>query len=305
MTTVFLKVISDILRQHEELLRKYKQKALKLKEYDGIFLNARTTGGRTYFTSHRPGQKPKYIGNEKHTTVQRIQNLRATKVLISMLESNIAALKHFQDNYIDITTEEIRKRLPKSYVPANLREAELSLNTAQKWYQKLLEIKESMPMKYPEKCTVSTIDGTLVRSRIEAIIYDHLVSAGLLVIYEFPIIIEGRIVYPDFLIMHPLTGKLYILEHLGYWYHDAKGAGYRSNFCIKTVELASLGFILGKNILTTFEDGGGTIDTEKIDKMIQREFFTSPTVQEKTTGVNPEEFLKQQMQAQAAARLAG
>lgn len=242
MTTVFLKVISGILRQHEELLRKYKQKALKLKEYDGIFLNARTTGGRTYFTGHRPGQKPKYIGNEKHTTVQRIQNLRATKVLISMLESNIAALKHFQDNYIDITTEEIRKRLPKSYVPANLREAELSLNTAQKWYQKLLEIKESMPMKYPEKCTVSTIDGTLVRSRIEAIIYDHLVSAGLLVIYEFPIIIE---------------------------------------------------------------DGSGTIDTEKIDKMIQREFFTSPTVQEKTTGVNPEEFLKQQMQAQAAARLAG
>lgn len=84
-----------------------------------------------------------------------------------------------------------------------------------------------------------------------------------------------------------------------------RGAGYRSNFCIKTVELASLGFVLGKNILTTFEDGGGTIDTEKIDKMIQREFFTSPTVQEKTTGVNPEEFLKQQMQAQAAARIAG
>lgn len=260
MTTVFLKVISGILQQHEELLRKCKQKALKLKEYDGIFLNARTTGGRTYFTGHRPGKKPKYIGNEKHTTVQRIQNLR---------------------------------------------EAELSLDTAQKWYQKLLELKESIPVKYPEKCTVSTIDGTLVRSRIEAIIYDHLVSAGLLVIYEFPIIIEGRIVYPDFLILHPLTGKLYILEHLGYWYHDAKGAGYRNNFCIKTVELASLGFVLGKNTLTTFEDGGGTIDTEKIDKMIQREFFTSPTVQEKTTGVNPEEFLKQQMQAQAAARMAG
>ena len=212
-----------------------------------------------------------------------------------MLESNIAALKHFQDNYIDITTEEIRKRLPKCYVPANLREAEPVPDATQKWYLKLLELKESIPVKYPEKCTVSTIDGTLVRSRIEAIIYDHLVSAGLLVIYEFPIIIEGRIVYPDFL----------ILEHLGYWYHDAKGAGYRNNFCIKTVELASLGFFLSKNILTTFEDGGGTIDTEKIDKMIQREFFTSPTVQEKTTGVNPEEFLKQQMQAQAAARMAG
>lgn len=218
MTTVFLKVISGILQQHEELLRKYKQRALKLKEYDGIFLKARTTGGRTYFAGHRHGKKPKYIGNEKHTTVQRIQNLRA---------------------------------------------AELSLDTAQKWYQKLLELKDSMPVKYPEKCTVSTIDGTLVRSRIEAIIYDHMVSAGLLAIW------------------------------------------YRSNFCIKTVELASLGFVLGKNILTTFEDGGGTIDTEKIDKMIQREFFTSPTVQEKTTGVNPEEFLKQQMQAQAAARIAG
>ena len=219
MTAVFLKVISGILQQHEELLRKYKKKALKLKDYDGIFLKARTTNGRTYFTGHRPGKKPKYIGNEQRT--------------------------------------------------------------------------------------VSTIDGTLVRSRIEAIIYDHLVSAGLLVIYEFPIIIEGRIVYPDFLILHPLTGKLYILEHLGYWYHDAKGAGYRSNFCLKTVELSSIGFVLGKNILTTFEDGSGTIDTEKIDKMIQREFFTSPTVQEKTAGVNPEEFLKLQMQAQAAARLAG
>ena len=73
MTTVFLKVISGILQQHEELLRKYKQRALKLKEYDGIFLTARTTGGRTYFAGHRPGKKPKYIGNEKHTTVQQIQ----------------------------------------------------------------------------------------------------------------------------------------------------------------------------------------------------------------------------------------
>lgn len=127
MTTVFLKVISGILQQHEELLRKYKKKALTLKDYDGIFLKAHTTNGRTYFTGHRPGKKPKYIGNEKHTTVQRIQNLR---------------------------------------------EAELSLDTAQKWYQKLLELKESIPVKYPEKCTVSTIDGTLVRSRIEAIIYD-------------------------------------------------------------------------------------------------------------------------------------
>lgn len=45
MTTVFLKVISDILQQHEELLRKYKKKALTLKDYDGIFLKARTTGG--------------------------------------------------------------------------------------------------------------------------------------------------------------------------------------------------------------------------------------------------------------------
>ena len=81
MTTVFLKVISGILQQHEELLRKYKKKALTLKDYDGIFLKAHTTNGRTYFTGHRPGKKPKYIGNEKHTTVQRIQNLRATKVL--------------------------------------------------------------------------------------------------------------------------------------------------------------------------------------------------------------------------------
>lgn len=39
--------------------------------------------------------------------------------------------------------------------------------------------------------------------------------------------------------------------------------------------------------------------------MIQREFFTSPTVQEKTTGVSPEQFLKQQMQAQTTARFAG
>ena len=112
MITVFLKVISDILQQHENMLRKYKKTALKLKDYDGIFLKARTTNGRTYFTGHRTGSKPKYIGNEQHTTVQRIQRLRATRVLISLLESNIAVLKHFQDNYIDITTEEIRKSAP-------------------------------------------------------------------------------------------------------------------------------------------------------------------------------------------------
>lgn len=79
MTTVFLKVISDILQQHEELLRKYKQKTLKLKEYDGIFLKARTTGGRTYFTGHRPPARQEaeiYRKREAHYSTTNSESSR-------------------------------------------------------------------------------------------------------------------------------------------------------------------------------------------------------------------------------------
>lgn len=97
--------------------------------------------------------------------------------------------------------------------------------------------------------TILTQRGEKVRSKSEAIIADELYKRGIPYLYE-PIVEVGSIEYkPDFILMDPSTGKLYMWEHLGL----LEKSDYACRTFDKFKDYQSVGWILGVNLITTSE----------------------------------------------------
>ena len=61
----------------------------------------------------------------------------------------------------------------------------------------------------------SSISGNTLRSKSETIIDMLLFQTRIPYRYECPIILGTHIIYPDFTIRHPITGKIFYWEHFG------------------------------------------------------------------------------------------
>lgn len=256
--TVLESIIKKELERQRRLERTYEERKAKVSEFEGMKLSMSKKKNHTYYYEVKDGV-PKYLGGEQNETVQAIKELRLCKTMLKMTESNIYELESFLQNYNWITPEMVREKMPKTYLPMNLNENFEDKRFSKNWQRKMNAIKKSYPIKRPENLIAETCDGTRVRSRAEALLYDMFVAMGFVVLYEFPVVINGITYCPDFLLMNPRTHKLYIWEHLGLWYHETRGPSYRQEFIQKTMQYAQLGFSLGYNLLTSYESPSGGI----------------------------------------------
>ena len=144
-------------------------------------------------------------------------------------------------------------------------------------YIKMKKYKETVPVKHPETIKIIAFDGTMVRSKAEAMIYGRLRAAGFYVIYEYPIEYEkGKYVFSDFLLIHPVTGQIIIIEHLGRWFYEGGNIEYRNSYLWKTDIFRQIGFVQGVNFYVTFEENSN-MDLEKIAKDLTYLYDTQPT----------------------------
>lgn len=289
-------LIEKELKREEHLLGVYKKRRDAVAEYGDCRLDIRYQRKIPYYSYHRKSKPEKiYLGRENHPTVVKIREYRLCNEMATRIEKNITQLSDLLLNYSWLTPEKIKEILPKHYVPIDLRGAIISHCSEDKWYNEMLRLMEQRP-KNPEGLKkVKSMDGTPMRSREEVIVYDTLRSMGLIVLYEFPLKLpDGRIIYPDFLILHPGTRTVYVWEHLGLWYHAEKGAKYQQAFCRKTLDYAALGFGLGSNLITSYPTVDGGIDAEKIRKMCKQIFFTEAIGIGKSEGISAPQFLTDQ-----------
>ena len=116
---------------------------------------------------------------------------------------------------------------------------------------------------------IDTLRGDKVRSWPESLIADSLFTEKLSYKYEKPFKLKnGHTVYPDFTIMHPLTGELFLWEHFGRW--DKQG--YRSTSIRKIKDYAESGMLIGKNLIATFDDDEYKLSESEIKKLITAYF---------------------------------
>ena len=109
-----------------------------------------------------------------------------------------------------------------------------------------------------------TARGELVRSKSEVIIADRLYAHGLDYAYEPELEIEGRIKRPDFSVIDGDTGIKWYWEHCGMMSDPI----YKRNWEDKKEFYRKNGIVEGKNLIVTYDDEKGGLDSYEIDQLI-------------------------------------
>lgn len=103
---------------------------------------------------------------------------------------------------------------------------------------------------YPENLKHPTKQGYKVRSKSEASWDDALFEANAIFRYESILVLKsGKVVYPDFIVLHPKERRLMIIEHFG----RMDDPDYAMKSMRKLKEYTESGFIPGRDLFFTME----------------------------------------------------
>ena len=168
-------------------------------------------GQRSYIYYYGEDKKIQYI-SIKDSRVSKIATAKYFKKLLPCLNKELLALKHFRDNYFPQEKYNLINQFPdniKSLITPVIKDQATKCCewAEQKFY--------SCPYEFDNIAEFITEKNERVRSKAEYIIANMLNDMGLAYRYECEYILNSKSVYPDFTIMHPITGELYYLEYFG------------------------------------------------------------------------------------------
>ena len=109
-----------------------------------------------------------------------------------------------------------------------------------------------------------TARGELVRSKSEVIIADRLYAHDLDYVYEPELELEGKIKRPDFSVIDGDAGIKWYWEHCGMMSDPT----YKRNWEDKKEFYKKNGIVEGKNLIVTYDDEKGGLDSYEIDQLI-------------------------------------
>ena len=166
-------------------------------------------------------------------------------------------LKHHDIHYgkaVHMLTEhpEYQKLLHSYFIPPN--------QNLQDWMNSPYEKSNN----HPEQLIHNTGFGYAVRSKSELLIDYALHSHRILFRYEYALTLDGITFYPDFTILHPITGDLIYWEHFGLMDDPTYT---RRNFS-KLNTYVDNGIIPNINLITTYETKDEPLDTKQVNGMI-------------------------------------
>ena len=106
--------------------------------------------------------------------------------------------------------------------------------------------------------------GHKVRSKSELDIANQLFLNQITYRYEPQILIGGKVFYPDFEILKVPEQKIFYWEHLGMMGQPE----YREHAEYKLEEYRKAGIVPWKNLIITYDDENGGLDSKTISKII-------------------------------------
>lgn len=139
------------------------------------------------------------------------------------------------------------------------------------WYKKQEDIiakasKNVYIVKAGESIEILTEKGESVKSKSEKIIADKLNMMNVPYCYEVPLYMKGYgYVKPDFKVVNVVTRKEYYWEHFGLMSDEE----YAKKAIKKINMYENNGFILGENLIATFELEKCPLDTRNVEKIIR------------------------------------
>lgn len=256
-----------VLKQQRE---EYAAQLDKMHDCKNTILHRTKRGGRNYYYyAKKPGsQFYCYLGRSSRSEVKRIRKARFLAEAIRRIDHDIDLMTKLRFEFLPFDAPSVSRGLPDIYCGEEVPPAsDLYKQRAAEWLNHRLEFQSRFPENYPQHKRHTTSDGVKVKTISELLIYERFRSAGLVQIYELPLMPKdyGPALYPDFTILSPVDMKTEIIvEFVGRM--DLRE--YREDFAKRIHRYMESGFIPNVNLFLIFSDSDGNIDSLQITKVI-------------------------------------
>lgn len=219
--------------------------------------------GNSYFYMRRDGRKH-YLGKEARKEIEQLQQRRLLESAVKNIDANIPLMEKFVVDYKETGLENLLKNMPKAYQMKSSNAAPFAdFINVEEW--------EKQPYnrnaRHKEELRHKTLKGDFVRSKSEVILANILTSRNIAYHYEEIEKINGVLVAPDFKIAVESESKFRLLEHCGMIGDE----NYRNTFLWKLRNYIEGGYLPWRDVIFTFDDMDGSIDTQSIHKLV--DFF--------------------------------
>ena len=268
------------LKMHYKIHEKYIDEIQARAMYKDVRLKiANSSKGRNYYGVKVPGSsKYDYRGLPVDDDSLLTMEYKYFKKALEVIEENIVAMENFLRVYKNTKAEHINELLKKTYSIPRKRLMMLDDREAEEWLDQKRKEKSKYPVFDEAGLTVTAFDGTLVRSRAEALQYEAYYIYNLPVIFEYPYKIGNELYRPDFLSLDVYLRRDVISEHLGNWFHenDHKRNKYRNESIHRIDEYTKIGFYPEDNLMLTFGTNDRVFNVQSIHRKVALMAFPPP-----------------------------
>jgi len=243
----------------------------EIKEYGAFSLkfDKHPNGKGYYYIAPRGKGKRrpyKYLGTEANNTVRIIKEVRYLQRSLKVIARDKKLLEKVMREVEGVDYDSINQMLPATYRGAVLKGQLSKDQRAARWKKQAEANKQKWPPSHPEELIIPTDDGTMVRSKSEALIYNLLLRMGITFVYEMPVRTKTRIRHPDFALLSEVDYKTVILiEHQG----KMNDQLYSEKFNDRVYDYLQSGYVSGINIYYTFDGADGSINMDPILDIIK------------------------------------
>ena len=209
--------------------------------------------------------KKKYIPKSKGDLIQKM----AMKRYLTLRKEDLMKEKELIQSYLTVQRSELRSAEQLLAEKSVFREIlspffQPKSKELQDWMNESYEKNE----KNPEHLVHKTSLGFCVRSKSEALIATFLQINKIPFRYECKLVLGRTILYPDFIIRHPQTGKIYYWEHFGLM-DELK---YCRQAASKIQLYSEHGIVPTIHLIATYETKEHPLTTDTIQKIIDYYF---------------------------------
>lgn len=217
--------------------------------------------GKVYYYHVINGEK-RYLGSGDNPIVQKLQKKYFIETSIKRIDKNCRLMNRLIAGYASVDPEDIMEASPRAYqsLPKSCF-AMVGINNQKGWGFESYD----RYMGYPEQLNNKTLKGDFVRSKSEAIIANMLFVKKIEYHYEEKLVLGDDTFAPDFKIAVKSQRKCKLLEHFGLIGDEE----YRGTCMWKIRTYLEFGYRPYEDILFTYDDKDGHINTVDIDKVIE------------------------------------
>lgn len=268
-----LESVNRDIKFQKSLLKTYRNELGKLEKYDAsqMRLKMQKKGNHSYYAvlkTENGNVFQKFVKKDHKWVVQIIQKRYFLEQSIRRIETNIIALEKLVSRYRTVDPEIMRRHFPKAYqaLPVECYDLAGAIDL-KSWGKRPRRTSNYLQ----EQKSQRTIDGINVRSKSEVILANSFIARGIPYVYEEMRKINGQWFAPDFILVSPLDHREIIWEHFGLL-NDPE---YRKQFEWKIEQYIAAGYIPGVNLIMTFDDKDGNIDSLMIERTLDLWFGTA------------------------------